>query len=110
MKEKKRERYRWKFRENYHVNAIRFIGGPFNGIGFIISRARVCGNRKATDTEMSFVGRFPAGNPKVSGFKFQPSVPAWRTECFGFSVFMLPVTTVRALPSKFTAAKLYNIK
>lgn len=70
----------------------------------------MCSNRKALDTEMGFVGRFPVGNPKVSGFKFQPAVPAWRSECFGFSVFMLPVTTARVPLAKFTAAKLYNIK
>lgn len=62
--------YRVGFEENSSFNATRFIDESFNRTEFIISWAKVCGNRKAPNTQMGFVGRFPVGNPKVSGFKF----------------------------------------
>lgn len=78
-----------RFEGNSSFNATRFIGESFNRTEFIIPRAKVCGNRKAPNTQMGFVGRFPVGNPKVSGFKFQLAILG-QTECFGFAVFPRP--------------------
>lgn len=78
-----------RFEGNSSFNATRFIGESFNRTEFIIPRAKVCGNRKAPNTQMGFVGRFPVGNPKVSGFKFQLAILG-QAECFGFAVFPRP--------------------
>lgn len=88
-----------RFEGNSSFNATRFIGESFNRTEFIIPRAKVCGNRKAPNTQMGFVGRFPVGNPKVSGFKFQ-LVILGQAECFGFAVFppLHPLTTIRVTP------------
>ena len=73
----------YRFEGNSSFNAAGFIGESFNRTEFIIARAKVHGNRKAPNTQMGFVGRFPVGSPKVSGFKFQLAVPG-QAECFGF--------------------------
>lgn len=88
-----------RFEGNSSFNATRFIGESFNRTEFIIPRAKVCGNRKAPNTQMGFVGRFPVGNPKVSGFKFQ-LVILGQAECFEFAVFppLHPLTTIRVTP------------
>lgn len=88
-----------RFEGNSSFNATRFIGESFNRTEFIIPRAKVCGNRKAPNTQMGFVGRFPVGNPKVSGFKFQLAILG-QAECFGFAVFppLHPLTTIRVTP------------
>lgn len=109
-----------RFEGNSSFNRARFIGESFNRAEFIIARAKVYGNRKAPNTQMGFVGRFPVGSPKVSGFKFQLAVPG-QAECFGICSFSLApppfppplspcATTIRVTPANFTAAELYNIK